>query len=404
MKFTALILMASLLIEPLAPCISYASGQLEAETLNRGVKPDMVQDRATVIAERAIRSLYGLDVRTMSRGRLDVSKLNTGLFAHVVHASGGSKRSSTGTIVQIAHDGIALWVAERPAEREKIPYVEIDTLVVAAAGNSRALERWQRRAEGRFLVMSRSNLDLAKLNKGWYALVVYRVGDGTRVELTEIRDTKEDKVVFGPRYTTSGQFWRKREIARDKIEIIVAAEYQNDITDWRHATRVIPHLIENPKFRFKTPGTTSGKSKAKTVTGRLIDVNRDSFVVSAGLSSRDVFRLPLSSFTDFETNLGRRRNAGKGFLIGGGLVFYGWIIIGAAAAKGGSKPNPGSRTFPELGGLLLLVLSATIGTTIGYFVETDRWVDWDKLSPPRLNLNRTPSQSRGFGAALTFNF
>ena len=398
MKSTAVVLMASLLVELLAPCISYASGQLQDQTVHRGNRPGYVQDRATIVAERAIRLLYGLDVRTMSRGRLDVSKLRTGLIAHVVHTSAGSKSSASGTIARIGEDGIALWDSERPAERMEIPYADIDTLVVA--GDRRALERWQRRAEGRFLVMSRSNLDLAKLITGWYALVVFRVGDGTRVELTEVRDTVDGHVVFGPPYKAVGKYWAKRKIARDDIEIIVVSDNWEDITEWRHATQVIPHLIENPRIRFNASGIAGSESNAKSVIGHLVDVNQDSFVVSAGLSRNDVFKLPLSSFTDFQINLGRRRNAGKGFLIGGGVVFL--VSILSVVAKGGKT----SKIDPAVGGytMLMLVSPAMIGSAIGYFVETDRWVDWDKLSPSRLDLTVAPTRSRGFGAAVSFNF
>ena len=68
MKLTALILMASLLVEILMPCISFASGQPQAEAAHRANMPEFVQDRATIVSERAIKLLYALDVRVMSRG------------------------------------------------------------------------------------------------------------------------------------------------------------------------------------------------------------------------------------------------------------------------------------------------------------------------------------------------
>lgn len=381
----------------LSPGLSYASGQPQAETAHRANRPEFVQDRATIVAERAIKSLYALDVRVMSREGLEISKLRTGLIAHVVHTSEGTRRSATGRIVRIAQDGIALWTAERPADRNKITYAGIDTLVVAS--DKRALDRWKRRAEGRFLVMSQRNLDLTKLNTGWYAFLVYKIKVGTRAVLTEIRDTEEGHVVIGPPYAAAGNYSANREIAGGDIEIIVAAENLEDIRVWRNATRVIPHLIGNPRIRFNASGFARREPDAKSVVGRLIEVVQDSFVVGVGRSGSNVFKLPLSSFTDFELNLGRRRNAGKGFLIGAGLWFFGGAILGAAKYDSQNFTPDTTGTVP-----ILMTVTLIVGTTIGFFIKTDKWVEWDKLSPPRLDLAVATAQNRGLGAALSFDF
>ena len=106
-------------------------------------------------------------------------------------------------------------------------------------------------------------------------------------------------VLVGAPDTAAGQFWAKREIARDDIEIVVAAENREDITGWRYARRLIPTPGGlKPRIRFKTWSFVEGGSKAKSVVGRLIDVNfEDTFVIRGGLLRSNIHKLPLSSFT-----------------------------------------------------------------------------------------------------------
>ena len=412
MKSTAIILIASLLFEILVPCASVLAqmtqgdktvrvGQLDSERRS-GRKQMSERDRVLAVAERAIRLIYELDVRVMSSGKLDVSKLRTGLIARVVHTSAGSKRAATGNIVKIGQDGITLWSAERPGERKKIPYIGIDTLVIAR--DRQALERWQRRAEGRFLVMSKSNLDLSKLTKGWHVFVVYEFENGTRAELTEILDGDKRHVLVGAPDTAAGQFWAKREIARDDIEIVVAAENPEDITGWRYARRLIPHLVANPKIRFKTWSFVEGGSKAKSVVGRLIDVNQDTFVIRGGQLRSNIHKLPLSSFTDFEISIGRRRNTAKGLSIGAGVSFLALLMWSAAFGPPDSGYHDQSEALRGLGYLSMVAAAALVGAMIGHSTETERWVEWVETSPHRLNLNLVPTQNRGLGAAVSFDF
>ena len=401
MKSIALILAGSLFVELLAPCISYASGQLHAKTLHRGNRPDLVQDRATIVAERAIRLLYAMDVRMMSRGRLDVSKLRTGLIARVVHTSEGTRISTTGKIVHIAQDGIALGTAERPAERNKIAYADIDTLVVGS--DRRALDRWQRRAEGRFLVMSRGKLNLDKLDPGWYAYVVYRHKDGQRAQVGRILERDERRIVIRSKYTVERLPWSNRVIARDDIFIIVAAQVRGELVGWKHATQVIQCLTKESSVRFKAPSIMGNGEKPKWTVGRLIEVNQDTFVVRVGPSIRDVFRVPADALTDLEITTGKRRHTGKGLLIG---LVLGLMIASSLYEEvhdpGYYNPDVGfAQAIVALRVFSLAIGCGTFGALIGYGTKTDRWID----APfPRLNLNVAPTRNRALQAAVSFDF
>ena len=335
MKLTALILMASLLVEILMPCISFASGQPQAEAAHRANMPEFVQDRATIVAERAIKLLYALDVRVMSRGAggLDISKLKTGLIAQVFHTSEGTRSSTIGKIVQIAEDGITLRTSERPAERNKIAYADIDTLVVAS--DRRALDRWQRRAEGRFLVMSRGKLNFDNLDPGWYAYVVYRHEDGQRAEFGSILEHDKRRIVIRSEFAGGRLPWTNRTIARDDILIIVAAQVRGDIAGWRHARQVIQCLTKESRVRFKAPSVMGYGEKPKWTLGRLVEVNQDTLVFGVGRSIRDVHRVPADALTDLEFTAEKRRHTGKGLLIGLvlGLTIGSMLYEGAARSR-----------------------------------------------------------------------
>ena len=208
MKSIAMILIASLLIEILAPYVSVLAeelpggkperiGQTRATRLS-GRKPLSERDRALAVAERAIRLFYQMDVVVMSGANMIESKLEKRLYAHVIYTSSGAKSTFTGQISGKYPEGI--WIKSAGIIRRKIHirYAEIDTLVVAR--DPQALERWQRRIEGRLVVMSQSTLDPSKLEDGWYAYVVYNLETDQRAELAEIAEIGERHLVINSSY------------------------------------------------------------------------------------------------------------------------------------------------------------------------------------------------------------
>ena len=106
MKSTAVTLLASLLFEILAPGFSYASRKPQAEKTDgvarppsgyrTGNKPDAGPEALEEVAAKAIRLFYEMEVRTMSRGQLDVHRLKKGLVAHVIYTSPDGADALTG--------------------------------------------------------------------------------------------------------------------------------------------------------------------------------------------------------------------------------------------------------------------------------------------------------------------
>ena len=175
MKPIALILITSLLLEMLAPTLLHATQHPQGTQVEGNTRPETAE-KAGEVADQVMQWFYEKNVTVMSRGEIDPSKLGTGWHVHVVYTSEGVKETITGQILDKDADGMvtqsrasALWRADR--ERFEIVYGDIDTLAVTKY--QRDIERWRRLTEGGLIVMSRGELDLLKLRKGWYAYVVY---------------------------------------------------------------------------------------------------------------------------------------------------------------------------------------------------------------------------------------
>ncbi len=172
MKATALFLAVSLLFEILTPYITLLAQELPEKQTEQIVQANaesrswrkQVSSRgpALAVAERAIRLFYQMDVALMSRPNMKLSLLEKRLYAYAIYTSSGTKSTFTGQISGKYPEGI--WIKSAGIIRRKthIRYAEIDTLVVAR--DPQALERWQRRMEGRLVVMSRSTLEPSKLD------------------------------------------------------------------------------------------------------------------------------------------------------------------------------------------------------------------------------------------------
>ena len=395
MKPTAVILIAALLFQILVPGISIAAGKGQGKQIDGIIWPSD-EHRVAENAARIIRLLYEMDVWVMDRANQDLSKITKGFYAHVIHTKEGASGTATGIIFDNYPDGFEIKTTVQVPQKEKVLYADIGTLVVTK--DLRAFERWQRRAQGRFLVMSQSDLDLSKLKKGWQTYVVYKFEDGTRAELTEITGLEEEYVVVRSNYAGGDQFWADGKIAHDDIILIVAAEKRGDITELKNARQVIRHLPSNPRIRFNASRFEKRGTERKSVVGNLLDVNQDTLIVGAGLSSQEVFRVPISSIGNFEINIGRHRNTDKGIKIG--LV----LGLGALApiAYFDSRSSGGWKWYATAFTACYISLPIFVcSTLVGAAIETEKWV---KVPPSRINLSIAPARDKGLRAALSLKF
>ena len=386
MKSIAIFVVASLLLEMLAPTLAHATRHLQGTQVEGNMRAGTAEKEVDA-AEQAVQMFYEKGVTVMSQGEIDPSKLRKGWYAHVVYTSKGVKETATGKILDKDADGLViqsrasvLWRAD--PERWKIAYGDIDTLAVAKA--RRDIERWRRRTEEGLIVMSRGEIDPSKLRKGWYADVVYTPEGAKRTITGEIVSKDADGMVIKTKYGGWHNAWV--EIAYGDIEIVVVAQDRRDIQGWIEAGEVIQRLQEKEsRVRFIAPSISSW-----WIIGRLVKVSPDTFKI---FTERDSEYVPHSQISNLEVSLGRRRNTGKGMIIG--LV----VGLGVVLLPGASTPEEALAQF-----LALQIVSLPIFiscTLIGFMIKSDRWV---KVPPQRLNLSISPTPTRGLRAALSFNF
>ena len=207
----------------------------------------------------------------------------------------------------------------------------------------------------------------------------------------EIFDKDADGIVI----KTRGRNWGRWEIAYGNIEIVVVAQDPEDITPrdikrWGKARQAIQRLQEKEsRVRFKAPSISRG-----WIVGRLVKVSPDTFRI---LTQRGFDYVPHSLISNLEVSIGRRRNTGKGMVIGFGL---GLAVVVPIAIEDARTPG----VLQGLPTVFAIVFGSTIFiscTLIGFMIKSDRWV---KVPPHRVNLSISPTPTRGLRAALSFNF
>ena len=103
MKPTALILIASLLLEMLAPTLAHATKHLQGTQVEGNTRPATAEKEADAVEQAVIKWFYGKDVMVMSRGEIDPLEVEEGVvYAYVVYTSKGvQRRTITGEIVSV---------------------------------------------------------------------------------------------------------------------------------------------------------------------------------------------------------------------------------------------------------------------------------------------------------------
>ena len=229
--------------------------------------------------------------------------------------------------------------------------------------------------------------------------MVYDFNYDKRAELAEIVEIGNRHFVVNSSYGSWGSSGTLRKIPFNDIHIIVGAERRGDITGWRNVKLAIKRLMEDSELHFKAPLTIDKLSEKRWTRGRLVDVKQDTFLIGVGPSRRDVFPVPASSITDLEFYNGRRRNTGKGLLIGLAAGMLTALVVTANTEEPQwNDPDTGYEVNRLFTGFFVPVI---VFTAIGSLIQTDRWVD---APINRLNLSIAPTKDRGLRAALSFDF
>ena len=266
-------------------------------------------------------------------------------------------------------------------------------------------------------VMTRGQIDLTKIEKGWYAHAIY-TSQGAKETATgwivskdasSIEIKKQNRERW--RIAIKKQNRERWKIAYSDIDTLVVAKDRRDIEEWQNLRQAVQFFsrgnpksdqrfnLQNAKVRFKAPSF-----QKKRIVGEVVKMTQDTlFIRYAG---RTFLEVPLSSISNLEVSLGQRRNTGKGLVIGLGIS-AGLALMALVGSSQSGNPNSGSlwsasnETKASLT-LYYLGIPLTAATTlIGAAIKSEKWV---AVPPQRLNLSIAPTSAKGLRAALTFNF
>ena len=355
-KSIAIFVTATLVLNAMAPALAHAAKHLQGEQVNANA---LVRDAYIAVTYRD-----GNDRERTAKGWIDA----IGETAFTIR-SGGLKSKTT-----IAYAKVLSVIM---SEESSVPAKQMNEVNRVIRNKAQAIQRFNQQFP---TVMTREQIDLKKIRKGWYAHVVYTP-----------KRTKETVTgwIVGKganRIAIKKQNW-ERWIAYSDIDTLIVAKHKRDIDRWKNARQT----LFNAKVRFKAPSISQ-----RQIIGEVIKMNRDTVVIQGG---HTFYQVPMSSISNFEVSIGQRRNAGKGFMIGLGLGLI--ILVPIALVDLNDEDNDwrGLATFVTAVYIFpsIVVLSTLMGATI----KSEKWVE---VPPQRLNLSIAPTPDKGLRAALTFNF
>lgn len=182
-------------------------------------------------------------ITVMTREDLDLTKLATGSYVHVIYTWRGLKRASFGKVLEVVRDGIIVESGTAQTETAKITAAEIDTL--AFANSLQAVERWQKWSQRGIVQMSRWDLNPSMLEEGLHVHVVYNSGGARRRAAGRIVDRYTDRIVIQSLVGGKNSFERRQrlEITFDDIEtVIVSRDQRARTSDLLRETIIFLHL------------------------------------------------------------------------------------------------------------------------------------------------------------------
>lgn len=351
----SILMVVAILINAMAPALAYAATYLQGAEVN---------------ANTLVRDAYVVVTYYDSKGK---QKLAKG-WIDAVGETSFTIRSGHWTKKTIAYNKVlSVIMSEESAILKQMGDV------------NRFIEEIKTQEELKAItLMSREQIDLSKIRKGWYAHVAYTSDKKKKNATGKITDRDSDRIVIQNRE----EFWKNWKIAYSEIDTLAVAKHQRDIEGWM----VMQLLHEgNAKVRARVPSI-----KKRWMVGKVVKMTQDTLIIERG---RTFFQIPLSSISNLEVSIGLHRNTDKGSIFGLalGLAVLAPVAIADARGEGDEWQRFATIVTATFISLPIWVLSTLIGATI----KSDKWVE---VPPQRLNLSIAPTSTKGLRAALTFNF
>ena len=357
-KLAAVFVVATLLLNALAPTLAHAATYLQGAEVNADT---LIQD-----AYVAVTYYDSNNKQILDKGWIDAIDetsftIRNGLWGKKTIAYDkilSLVMSEEATTIGQMNE-VNRWFMGSVAERG----IEIEQVAI------------QRLNQQTVTVMPRGQIDPSEITKGWYAHIVYTSQRATGIGRIADKDTSHIALKYGT--DTSN-------IAYNDIDTLIVAKHMREIEHYRETGAKY-----NARVRVYAPSIQKGQ-----MVGKLIKMTQDTLVIQKG---RSFYQVPVSSISKFDVSIKQYRNTSKGLKIGLAAGTIMTILINVPDWGGG-----------DLQGLAELLATAiyvpplvVIPTLIGAITKSDKWVE---VSPQRLNLSLAPTSSKGLRAALTFNF
>ena len=356
-KSIAIFATVALLINAMAPTLAHAAKHLQGEQVNADT---LVRDAYIAITYRDHN-----DRERSARGWIDA----IGETSFTLR-SGGLKGKTT-----IAYANVLSVIM---SDESTVPAKQMNEV-----------ERFIRHEQVKAVnatVMTRGQIDLTKIKKGWYIHAIYTSKEGKETATGQIARKNSDYVIIRIQERST-----RKKIAYGDIDTLVVAKYRRAIGEWKNSRQAVQRFkTQNTKVRFKAPSLTK-----KWIVGEVVKMTRDTLLLREG---RTFLQVPLSSISNFEVGIGQRRNAGKGSLIGLGL---GLAVLVPVAIEDYSNERSWQGFATAVTAAYILPSILVLSTLIGAAIKTEKWVE---VSPQRLNLSIAPTPEKGLRAALAVNF
>ena len=366
-KLAAVFVTATLLLNAMAPTLTYAATYLQGAQINANT---LVQDAYVVV------TYYDSKNKQKSeKGWIDAIDETT--FRIRSGALFGKKTIAYNKVLSVIMSEEATTRGKQINEVERFIQEMEKREVRALETEQAAIQRLNQKT---VTTMPRGQIDPSEITKGWYAHIVYTSQGATRVGRIVGKDSSCIALKYGA--DTSN-------IAYNDIDTLTVAKDMREIERYRETGAKY-----NARVRVYAPSIQKGQ-----MVGKLLKMTQDTLVIQKG---HHFYQVPVSSISKFDVSLKQYRNTGKGFKIGlgAGLVIF---TVSYAYVKKLESRNPdnidGLAVF--IFGTIAAPSAFVISTLTGAITKSDKWVE---VSPQRLNLSLAPTSNKGLRAALTFNF